>query len=573
LRLGSQIRVSVGVLVAALLVLCSLQAQEKQKIDSPPAQRGVTRNPHGPIKAACQTCHTNTSWKPIRPFPDFNHNKTSYPLRGMHRKVDCSACHTKLVFTDVGMKCADCHADLHRGQFGARCDQCHTVKGWNVTLQAVKEHANRFPLLGAHAAVDCAACHQSAAVGQFTSLRTDCYSCHAQDYQNTKSSGLDHLALNFPTTCETCHGVDSWFGASFDHAKVTGFALTGAHAKLPCTACHLGGRFQGTAADCYGCHSKDFQGTQNPSHVSAGFPTTCQNCHNTSTWQGANFDHAQTGFPLTGAHASLPCTSCHVNGKFAGTPADCYSCHQKDFQGTTNPSHTAAGFPTDCSICHSTASWANATFNHNNTPFPLTGAHVNVPCASCHVGNKYAGTPTDCYSCHQKDFQGTTNPSHTAAGFPTDCSICHTTASWANASFNHNNTPFPLTGAHVSVPCTSCHINNNFASTPTDCYSCHKADYQGTTNPNHTSAGFPTTCQTCHTTSSWLGATFNHTYFPIPHHNAQCSDCHTNSSNYAVFLCTNCHTQTATGRQHQGVQGYVWNSTNCYACHKNGGGG
>jgi hypothetical protein len=231
-----------------------------------------------------------------------------------------------------------------------------------------------------------------------------------------------------------------------------------------------------------------------------------------------------------------------------------------------------ANFPTTCQVCHSTATWLGATFNHNSTPFPLTGAHVTVPCSSCHVNGKFAGTPTDCYSCHQKDFQNTTNPNHTSAGFPTTCQTCHTTTSWAGATFNHNNTPFPLTGAHVTVPCTSCHVGNKFAGTPTDCYSCHKTDYQGTTNPNHTSAGFPTTCQTCHTTSSWLGATFNHTWFRIPHHNAQCSDCHSNSSNYTVFVCTNCHTQAATAPKHQGVQGYVWNSANCYACHKGGGG-
>jgi hypothetical protein len=99
-------------------------------------------------------------------------------------------------------------------------------------------------LFGAHAAVDCTACHQNAAVGQFTSLRTDCFSCHAQDYQSTKASGIDHVALNFPTTCEQCHSADSWFGATFDHSKV-GFALTGAHARLACTSCHVGGALRG----------------------------------------------------------------------------------------------------------------------------------------------------------------------------------------------------------------------------------------------------------------------------------------------------------------------------------------
>ena len=118
-------------------------------------------------------------------------------------------------------------------------------------------------------------------------------------------------------------------------------------------------------------------------------------------------------------------------------------------------------------------------------------------------------------------------------------------------------------------------MNNNYTTVPTDCYSCHRTDYQTTTNPNHAAAGFPTTCQTCHTTTSWQGATFNHTWFPTGHGGANgvCSTCHTNPSNYTVFTCTGCHTKTQTDEQHQGVGSYVYNSTNCYQCHRSGQGG
>jgi hypothetical protein len=685
------------------------------------ASKKFTRNPHGPIGIPCEDCHTNTSWKPIRSIPEFNHDRTGYPLRGLHAKVDCKQCHTNLVFKDTSTRCADCHADIHRRQFGANCAECHTVKGWEAQTQQLKQHENRFPLLGAHALLQCVDCHKGEATGQFAGLSTTCLSCHIGNFQ--KASDPDHKALGFTTTCESCHTMDTWFGAKFDHLKFTGFALTGMHATLECTACHIGGKFKGTPADCYSCHVKDYNGTTNPNHKQAGLPTDCSLCHTTASWAGASFDHSRftkfpltgahvtvpcsqchingqfagtptdcaschikdyngtanpnhkqagfptdcslchttaswagasfdhnrftkfpltgahvnvacsqchingqfagtptdcaschikdyngttnpnhkqagfptdcsichstaswagasfdhsrfTKFPLTGAHVTVPCSQCHINGQFAGTPTDCYSCHVKDFNGTTNPNHVQAGFPHDCSICHSTASWAGALFDHSKTPFPLTGAHVNVACSQCHVNGQFAGTPTDCYSCHVKNFNGTTNPNHVQAGFPHDCSVCHNTSSWAGAVFDHSKTPFPLTGAHVSVACNSCHIGGVFAGTPTDCYSCHKADYQGTTDPNHTAAGFPTTCQTCHTTTTWLGATFNHTWFAIPHHTAKlCSDCHTNPSNYAVFVCTSCHTKAQTDPKHQGVQGYVYNSANCYQCHKNGGGG
>jgi hypothetical protein len=178
-------------------------------------------------------------------------------------------------------------------------------------------------------------------------------------------------------------------------------------------------------------------------------------------------------------------------------------------------------------------------------------------------------------TCHLNDFKGTTNPNHVSAGFPQQCDVCHSTAAWSPATFNHNNTAFPLTGAHTTVACASCHVNNNYTTVPTDCYSCHKLDYSGTTNPNHVSVGFPTTCATCHSTTSWLGATFNHTWFNMNHGGANgiCATCHTNPNDYTVFQCTNCHTQARTDGEHQHVGGYVYNSVNCYGCHRNGGGG
>jgi hypothetical protein len=34
-----------------------------------------------------------------------------------------------------------------------------------------------------------------------------------------------------------------------------------------------------------------------------------------------------------------------------------------------------------------------------------------------------------------------------------------------------------------------------------------------------------------------------------------------------VFVCTVCHTQAQTDPNHRAINGYVWNSTNCYGCH------
>jgi hypothetical protein len=204
--------------------------------------------------------------------------------------------------------------------------------------------------------------------------------------------------------------------------------------------------------------------------------------------------------------------------------------------------------------------------------------HATTACASCHVNGNYNLTSanTTCISCHQTDYNNTNNPKHSTVGFPTTCDVCHSTTNWTSATFDHSKTTFPLTGAHTTVACTNCHVNNNYTTLPTACFGCHQADYTGTTNPNHASAGFPNTCATCHTTTAWTGATFNHTYFPVNHGNANgvCATCHTNSSNYTVFQCTGCHgNNNAANFHHPNEGGYVYNSVNCLQCHKNGRGG
>ncbi len=622
-----------------------------------------THSPHGNLDVPCQNCHTSDAWKPIRAVPEFDHNRTKYPLRGMHESVACNECHIKPVFSSVGQRCQDCHADIHRRQLGANCEQCHTVQGWQVSVQQVQQHNGRFPLTGAHAAVDCDACHKGGATSQFQKMSTECDSCHLTDFKNATSPS--HTSGGgFSTNCTLCHGTDTWFNAKFDHSA-SGFPLTGGHAVPPrqCTDCHINNSYNLTSTACVNCHLKDYQGALNPNHVSAGFAQTCEQCHNITSWSNASFNHSLTNFPLTGLHTVPPrqCSDCHVNNNYNLTTNACVSCHLKDYQGTTNPNHVSSNFPQGCDQCHNTSSWANATFNHNSTGFALTGSHTVPPrqCTDCHVNNNYnltstscvschqtdytnaltpvahasAGFPTTCeschdtvrwsdgtfnhastgfqltgahtvppracadchvngnyslnstlcYSCHQKDYAATNNPAHAAAGFPTTCEVCHDTTVWTDSTFNHSNTAFPLTGSHLVPPraCSDCHVNNNYTTLPTTCIGCHQTDYNNTTNPGHSAQPqfFPTTCQNCHNTTAWTGATFNHTQytpFPTSHGGANnvCSTCHINSNDYSVFQCTGCHGgNNPNNFRHEQVNGYVYNSINCYQCHQTGQGG
>jgi hypothetical protein len=556
-----------------LVALALMLAAPLVALRASPQQSGS--NPHGDDRLECAQCHNAERWTPVDKTPGFRHEATGFALEGAHAKVACRDCHRSLVFTRIGTACADCHKDAHRGELGLRCESCHAPTSWDNQRVMYDRHSrSRFPLTGVHANVDCESCHRNQQPNQYATAPTDCGDCHIQSYLNAKNP--NHAAGGFSRRCEDCHTANAWRPATgVDHNK-TAFPLTGAHLAVSCARCHVGGRFAGTPTDCYSCHQANYAATTNPNHTAANLPRTCQNCHSTSAWQPASgIDHNKTRFPLTGAHQSVDCARCHIGGRFAGTPTDCYSCHQSNYNGTTNPNHQAAGFPTQCQNCHSTNAWTPASnIDHNKTRFPLTGAHRNVACSSCHVNGRFAGTPTDCYSCHQSSYAGTTNPNHQAAGFPTQCQNCHTTTAWTPATFNHNKTRFPLTGAHQSVDCARCHVNGRYAGTPTDCYSCHQSDYNGTNNPNHRASGFPTQCQNCHSTSSWLGAIFNHP-FPITsgaHVGLNCTDCHTTPNNFRAFECILCHAhqKADTDSRHHDVGGYSYSSPACYRCHPNG---
>jgi hypothetical protein len=529
----------------------------------------------------------------------------------MHEKVQCTQCHVKPVFADVGKNCQDCHTDIHQRKMGTNCADCHTVQGWNVAVQQVKDHQNRFPLLGAHAAVQCDDCHKGAAVGQFQGLSTACISCHQTDWNRTQTMGgsvPNHVSAQFPQTCETCHTFDSWLGASVNHAAPPiNFPLTNGHANVPCESCHVGGNYnlQIAATDCghAGCHLTTWQQTTNPNHSAAAtvFPiATCSNCHNTVSWLTANFDHASTGFPLTNSHQLAPagkvtaCTDCHINNNYNLTiqPTDCGNsqCHLNTnygggWQGTTNPVHSAAGTAfaaANCSNCHNTVSFLTATFDHASTGWPLLGSHQLAPagkvnaCTDCHVNNNYTFTSanTDCFGCHEAAWNSTPSfggnvPNHITAGFPTSlCSQCHDTIAWTDSTFNHANTGFPLTNSHQIVPagkvtgCDQCHMGNysSLAIQPTDCGNsqCHLTTWQQTNNPTHSSAGAPfavANCSTCHNPTLWTNVVFDHSVTGWP-----LTGSHQLAPAGKVVACTDCH----VGNNYNLTSA----NTDCYGCHQ-----
>jgi hypothetical protein len=183
----------------------------------------TTRSPHGDkLKIPCQECHTAQAWKPLRAKLEFKHSETRFPLRGRHTEAECSDCHVDPNFSNVRSKCQDCHADLHRRKNGAECQLCHNPNGWEVSLHNIyNEHLDRFPLIGAHAAVDCYACHKVGTVGEFNrfGLSTQCVSCHQDMYLKAKSP--NHVALGYSLECQQCHiSMDTWYRAVLSNGNL-----------------------------------------------------------------------------------------------------------------------------------------------------------------------------------------------------------------------------------------------------------------------------------------------------------------------------------------------------------------
>lgn len=87
---------------------------------APSACSDCHENPHADqfeTKANdCGSCHNSNKWRPSL----FDHEKTTFSLKGGHEDVACSACHTLkrpvngtlvLFYKPTPRACADCHGD------------------------------------------------------------------------------------------------------------------------------------------------------------------------------------------------------------------------------------------------------------------------------------------------------------------------------------------------------------------------------------------------------------------------------------------------------------------------------
>jgi hypothetical protein len=211
------------------------------------------------------------------------------------------------------------------------------------------------------------------------------------------------------------------------------------------------------------------------------------------------FDHLTTGFELDGVHRDLPCESCHLNAVFRGTPRNCGTCHITNSLFNATPK-TMTHIPStnNCAACHNTNSFRpDVHFDH---------AEVMGSCVSCHNGTIATGM---------------TIPPHPATS--RDCAACHTVLSWnPPKTVDHAQIPMSVAGF-----CIICHNGVKFSGKPA----------------GHIATNLE--CGDCHLTTTWAGATFDHTGIT-----SGCASCHNGTKAVGkqgnhmptTNLCENCHT-------------------------------
>jgi len=210
------------------------------------------------------------------------------------------------------------------------------------------------------------------------------------------------------------------------------------------------------------------------------------------------FDHLTTGFELDGVHRDLPCESCHLNAVFRGTPRNCGICHIKGSLFNATPkTQTHILSTNNCAACHNTISFRpQVHFDH---------AAAMGSCVSCHNGTIAQG-------------EGPTHPATSQ-----NCAACHTVISWNPPStVDHTQIPMAVAGF-----CIICHNGTNASGKPT----------------GHIATNLE--CGDCHLTTTWTGATFDHTGIT-----SGCASCHNGTKAVGKqgshmptsSLCENCHT-------------------------------
>ena len=255
-------------------------------------QRADNAGLHGSIPGAgdCEVCHTEHKGREEAitsfAYANIDHQRLSgfnlvlHQLDYEQNPMTCESCHSQDSFASATLDCVSCHAEAdHDGMaerievYGSDCLSCHDGDDRYTDF----EHAQVYPLEGAHGETDCADCHQDQT---FEGTPGDCASCHEEPQV--------HAGI-FGVKCERCHSAVAWQPAELklhtflvDHGDVGG--------NLKCETCH---EHTYTEYPCYSCHdSQEIMDLHEQREVYAF--ENCIDCHPTGR-EGEGIQFVEAG--------------------------------------------------------------------------------------------------------------------------------------------------------------------------------------------------------------------------------------------------------------------------------------
>lgn len=449
----------------------------------------------------------------------YDHSGLGFGLDGAHAALRCERCHDQAMvavlpvqasrFLGLEPRCASCHEDPHAEAYGDDCAACHGQSNPFPEMDGF-EHQTFCPLVGAHAEVDCQACHEVGSESSVAALvqrpaelsgdERDCASCHVSPHDEAFLAGIVADGVDVGMSCATCHAADhpgfqgDLGGSMRELHAATAFALDGPHAELDCAECHPGfGRrealrgvtrragepmpsvdlapfladFPGRQPDvCVDCHGDPHRAQFDDGPFAA---SSCLDCHERHAFAPSTFDtgqHALASFTLEGAHAGVECARCHQSTgadapadraalRFDAAPSACAECHESPhaasyLEGVADSLQFSSGAMT-CAVCHDAVheGFAGLHGELSTSLHDLTGFELTAPHAEL-----------TCAECHvdfgESKFAGSAGADAFAESFPgrsaESCDVCH--ADPHEGQFDPG--PFGAAG------CLACHDAESF---------------------------------------------------------------------------------------------------------------